>query len=161
MTKRSRRNDSPAFQARSSEIIAIPDLLDALTLKGSIVTLDAMGCQKKIVSKILDRGADYLITLMANQGRMFKAVRDHCEQTCFASGATSTAHFDRLTTPMAGPFAAGLSFAPKQPGWNRCATGPDCARCSRSRLFAASTAQAKRRPKSDTSCRVAPMNRTF
>ena len=79
---------------KSNEITAIPDLLDALTLKDSIVTLDTMGCQKKIVSKILDRDADYLVALKANQGKMFKAARDHCEQTCFASGAKSTAHFD-------------------------------------------------------------------
>ena len=82
--------------SKSNEITAIPDLLDTLNLKGSIVTLDAMGCQKKIVSKILDRGADYLVALKANQGKMFKAVRDHCEQTCFASGATNTAHFDAV-----------------------------------------------------------------
>lgn len=72
---------------KSNEITAIPDLLDTLRLKGTIVTLDAMGCQKVIASKILEQGADYLITLKANQGRMFAAVRDHCEQTCFRRGA--------------------------------------------------------------------------
>ncbi len=54
---------------KSNEITAVPELLDTLDLKGSIVTLDAMGCQKAIVSKILERGADYLVTLKANQGK--------------------------------------------------------------------------------------------
>lgn len=68
---------------KSNEITAIPELLDTLMVRGSIVTLDAMGCQRDIASKILDRGADYLITLKANQGRMFAAVREHCDETCF------------------------------------------------------------------------------
>ena len=37
---------------KSNEITAIPELLDALMLKGCIVTLDAMGCQKDIVKKL-------------------------------------------------------------------------------------------------------------
>ena len=54
---------------KSNEITAVPELLDTLDLKGSIVTLDAMGCQKAIVSKILERGADYLVTLKAQSGQ--------------------------------------------------------------------------------------------
>lgn len=72
---------------KSNEITAIPDLLDTLRLKGAIVTLDAMGCQKAIATKILERDADYLVTLKANQGRMFAAVRGHCEANCFGHGA--------------------------------------------------------------------------
>jgi len=75
--------------AKSNEITAIPELLDMLELKRSIVTLDAMGCQRAIVSKILERGADYLVTLKANQGKLFAAVQQHCADTCFAFGATN------------------------------------------------------------------------
>jgi predicted transposase YbfD/YdcC len=74
---------------KSNEITAVPELLDTLDLKGNIVTLDAMGCQKAIASKILERGADYLVTLKANQGKIFAAVRDHCLETCFALGASN------------------------------------------------------------------------
>ena len=48
-----------AVNGKSNEITAIPELLDALLLKGSIVTLDAMGCQKTIARKIIECGADY------------------------------------------------------------------------------------------------------
>ena len=48
-----------------------------------------MGCQKAIVSKILERGADYLVTLKANQGKIFAAVRDHCMEPCLALGASN------------------------------------------------------------------------
>lgn len=62
-------------EAKSNEITAIPELLDALLLKGCIVTLDAMGCQKSIVSKIKDRGGDYVISLKGNQGTLHDDVR--------------------------------------------------------------------------------------
>ena len=42
---------------KSNEITAVPELLDALVLKGCIVTLDAMGCQKEIAATIIDKQA--------------------------------------------------------------------------------------------------------
>ena len=48
---------------KSNEITAIPALLETLSLKNSIVTLDAMGCQKTIADRILEQGADYLLVL--------------------------------------------------------------------------------------------------
>jgi hypothetical protein len=63
-------------------------------LTNSIVTLDAMGCQKTIAGRILERGADYLLGLKANHGKAFLAVREHCDQHCFARGATATPVFD-------------------------------------------------------------------
>src|SRR5215210_4875091 len=61
---------------KSSEIVAIPELLEALHLEGCIVTLDAMGCQKDIAAQIRAKGADYLLVLKANHGRAFGAVRE-------------------------------------------------------------------------------------
>ncbi len=69
---------------KSNEITAIPELLDVLDIKGAIVTLDAMGCQRTIATKILERGADYLVTLKANQGKKHSAVRELCAATCFS-----------------------------------------------------------------------------
>ena len=50
---------------KSNEITAIPKLLSMLELSGCIVTIDAMGCQKEIASKIIERGADYALSLTA------------------------------------------------------------------------------------------------
>jgi len=55
---------------KSNEITAIPELLDLLTVKGAIVTIDAMGCQKEIAAKIIEQGADYLLALKGNQGSL-------------------------------------------------------------------------------------------
>ena len=49
-----------AVDEKSNEITAIPELLDLLAIKGAIVTIDAMGCQKKIAEKIIAKSADYV-----------------------------------------------------------------------------------------------------
>ena len=56
-----------AVEEKSNEITAIPELLDVLSIKGAIVTLDAMGMQKAIVEKIREKKADFVIGLKDNQ----------------------------------------------------------------------------------------------
>jgi predicted transposase YbfD/YdcC len=53
---------------KSNEIIAIPALLDMLAIEGAVVTIDAMGCQRDISQKIIDKKADYILALKGNQG---------------------------------------------------------------------------------------------
>jgi len=53
--------------AKSNEITAIPELLNMLKINGCIITIDAMGCQKKIAEKIADKDADYILALKENQ----------------------------------------------------------------------------------------------
>jgi len=67
-------------QAKSNEITAIPELLKVLELKGCIVTIDAMGCQKEIAAQIVDAGADYVLALKGNQGSLHEAVRERLEE---------------------------------------------------------------------------------
>ena len=55
---------------KSNEIIAIPKLLDMLAIEGAIVTIDAMGCQREIAKKIVDKKADYVLALKGNQGSL-------------------------------------------------------------------------------------------
>ena len=68
---------------KSNEITAIPNLLDVLYLKGAIVTIDAAGCQKKIVRKILKRGAGYIISLKGNQSTMHDEIRAFMQDPAF------------------------------------------------------------------------------
>jgi predicted transposase YbfD/YdcC len=56
---------------KSNEITALPELLDTLAIKGCIITIDAMGCQKKVAKKIRARGADYILALKDNQGNLY------------------------------------------------------------------------------------------
>ena len=68
---------------KSNEITAIPNLLEMLYLKGAIVTIDAAGCQKRIVRKILKRGADYVISLKGNQSTMHDEIRQFMQDPAF------------------------------------------------------------------------------
>lgn len=63
-----------ATDAKSNEITAIPLLLELLDLKGATVTIDAMGCQKEIAQKIVDREGDYLLALKDNHPKLHQAV---------------------------------------------------------------------------------------
>jgi predicted transposase YbfD/YdcC len=55
---------------KSNEIVAIPNLLEMLEIEGAIVTIDAMGCQRDIAEKILEKKADYVLALKGNQGAL-------------------------------------------------------------------------------------------
>lgn len=60
---------------KSNEITAIPKLLRALELEGCIVTIDAMGCQKKIAREIIEADADYCLALKGNQSTTHDEIR--------------------------------------------------------------------------------------
>ena len=64
-----------ATDEKSNEITAIPKLLETLVLDGSVVTIDAMGCQKKLAEEIIDRNADYIFSLKGNHGTLHEEVK--------------------------------------------------------------------------------------
>ena len=57
---------------KSNEITAVPQLLEVLAIKGAIVTIDAMGCQKAIAQQISEQKGDYVLALKGNQGTLHK-----------------------------------------------------------------------------------------
>lgn len=64
---------------KSNEITAVPELLRALELAGCIVTLDAMGCQKKIAKEIIEADADYVLALKGNQEKVHEEVKSYLD----------------------------------------------------------------------------------
>lgn len=74
-----------AVDEKSNEITAIPKLLDMLTIKGCTVSIDAMGCQKEIASKIRERKADYVLQVKANQQSLLEEIKNVFEITKTAS----------------------------------------------------------------------------
>lgn len=64
-----------AVADKSNEIKAIPDLLAMLDLKGAVVSIDAMGCQKTIARQIVEAGADYVLALKDNHPQLSEDVR--------------------------------------------------------------------------------------
>jgi len=99
---------------KSNEITAIPELINSLSLEGCTVTIDAMGCQKDIVSTIIEAEADYVIGVKANQAGLLQAIKDTAAlETCNSSDIkeecghgrvdkrtakvyTNLSHFDKL-----------------------------------------------------------------
>ncbi|CAK0748899.1 transposase [uncultured Gammaproteobacteria bacterium] len=61
---------------KSNEIVAIPKLLEMLTIEGAIVTIDAMGCQRDIAKKILEKKADYVLALKGNQSSLRQDIEE-------------------------------------------------------------------------------------
>lgn len=61
---------------KSNEITAIPELLNMLDIEECIITIDAMGTQKKIAETIIDKQADYILALKGNQGYLKEEVQN-------------------------------------------------------------------------------------
>lgn len=71
-----------ACEEKSNEITAIPKLLEMLEINGCIVTIDAMGTQKEIAEKIIDKGADYILSLKENQKTLYNDVKLYIDDIC-------------------------------------------------------------------------------
>jgi predicted transposase YbfD/YdcC len=63
-----------AVSSKSNEITAIPKLLEILELNGALVTIDAIGCQKKIAKQVVDQDGDYVLVVKDNQPRLREEV---------------------------------------------------------------------------------------
>jgi predicted transposase YbfD/YdcC len=88
---------------KSNEITAVPELLRVLELSGCIVTVDAMGCQKKIAQEIIEADTDYVLALKGNQERV------HPEVKSFLDAALLEGQTPRLPRAKLSPEAAALA----------------------------------------------------
>jgi predicted transposase YbfD/YdcC len=69
-------------EAKSNEITAIPKLLELLDLHGTLVTIDAMGCQKAIAKQIVAQGGDYILTVKENQEHLLDDIQQSLADAC-------------------------------------------------------------------------------
>jgi predicted transposase YbfD/YdcC len=86
-----------AVDGKSNEITAIPELLDALAVKGAIVSIDAMGTQKAIAAKIVAKDADYVLALKGNHSSLHDDVKRFFDEpalaeTCATHSTTNSGH---------------------------------------------------------------------
>lgn len=78
-----------ACEEKSNEITAIPKVLQLTDIKGTIITIDAVACQKNIAKQIVDAEADYILAVKGNQKSLFDAVEEilHKQLACnFSDG---------------------------------------------------------------------------
>jgi predicted transposase YbfD/YdcC len=86
-----------AIPEKDNEITAIPEAIDALDIRGSTVTIDAMGCQKSIAKQIIDKGADYILGLKGNHTTLHNEVR-----AAFESNAESFFDMEKVVSSCRG-----------------------------------------------------------
>jgi len=75
-----------AVQDKSNEITAIPKLLELMDLKGALVTIDSMGCQREIAGKIIQGGGDYVLAVKDNQPALCEKVRALMNEAALPGG---------------------------------------------------------------------------
>jgi predicted transposase YbfD/YdcC len=111
-----------ATDVKSNEITAVPKLLAMLSLQGTIVTTDALNCQRAIARQIVDQGSDYALALKQNQGTLHKDVLLFLDDP--ASSVTTRRH-PRSMPVMAVSRRARPRFRPTSAGCRSSITGPD------------------------------------
>jgi predicted transposase YbfD/YdcC len=79
-----------ATDAKSNEITAVPKLLKMLCLKGTIVTVDALNCQREIAQQIIEQGGDYALALKGNQGTLHADVSTFLDDPKAEATTTNT-----------------------------------------------------------------------
>lgn len=67
-------------QEKSNEMVAVPKLLDMIDCKGTIITVDALNCQKQIAQKVIEKQADYIFALKNNHKELYQQVVDRFEK---------------------------------------------------------------------------------
>jgi predicted transposase YbfD/YdcC len=90
-----------ATDAKSNEITAVPKLLRMLSLEGSIVTVDALNCQREIAQQVIEQKGDYVMALKGNQGTLHDDVRtflDDPQSTLSISAGTVDGDHGRIET---------------------------------------------------------------
>lgn len=108
-----------ATDAKSNEITAVPELLKMLSLKDTIVTADALNCQRAIARQIIDQDGDYVLALKGNQGTLHKDVvlllADPAAETVTAKPTVDGGH-GRIET-RAATISADIAFLTQTHQW--------------------------------------------
>jgi predicted transposase YbfD/YdcC len=95
---------------KTNEITIIPEILDMIEMKGSIITIDAMGTQKAIAKKIIENGGDYILAVKGNQGSLEEEVQTTCKRNRpIAESCTVDKGHGRIETRRCEVFEKGLT----------------------------------------------------
>lgn len=111
---------------KSNEITALPELIEAVFMPGCIFTADAMGCQKAIAQKVMDKKGDYLLTVKGNQGTLHQWMQElmrDCvihprkrRDDCFSTRDKGHGRVEIRTCHSMGDMSYMHRFAKKWPG---------------------------------------------
>ena len=103
---------------KSNEIKAVPELLEISSIKNTVVTIDAMGCQTKIAHKIIEKGADYILAVKTNQEQLLENIEDEFR---FAKITDTGTHHNldhgRIETRICTCINTDFKFIPEDNTW--------------------------------------------
>ena len=102
---------------KENEIVAIPDLLDEISIKDTVVTIDAMGCQTEIAKKIIDKKADYVLALKGNQRSLHQDVRDYFADPEFRQRIKDAGNYHRTIEKARGQIETREYYQTEDIGW--------------------------------------------
>jgi predicted transposase YbfD/YdcC len=107
-----------AVDGKSTEIPAVPELLKMLLLKGSIVTADALNCQRAIAEQVIGQGGDYVLALKGNQGTLLEDVRTFLDDpaTPLATASDTDAGHGRVEQRQAS-LSGDIAWLQAQHAW--------------------------------------------
>ena len=108
-----------ATDAKSNEITAVPKLLKMLSLEGSIVTVDALNCQREVAQQVIDQKGDYVMALKGNQGTLHDDVRtflDDPQTKLLVSAITVDGDHGRIETRN-GMISTDISWLQEDHKW--------------------------------------------
>jgi predicted transposase YbfD/YdcC len=141
---------------KENEIVAIPDLLDEICIKDTIVTIDAMGCQTDIAKKIVKNKADYVLALKGNQGNLHKDVIDYFGDSGFRQQIKQEGNYHKTVEKAHGQIevreyyqTADIEWLPDRKKWQGLASigmvettieKPDGSKAKETRYFISSLA---------------------
>lgn len=107
-----------AVDQKSNEIVAVPKLLELLSLKGMIVTADALNCQRQIAAQVIEQGGDYALALKGNHPALLDDVRRFLDdpETPLASATETDAGHGRIETRTAS-LSADIDWLQDSHAW--------------------------------------------
>ena len=99
---------------KTNEITIIPQVLDLIDIKGSIISIDAMGTQRAIAEKIIENKGDYILAVKGNQGSLLEEVKSTCKRNrpLFDTCEVEKGH-GRIETRRCQVFEKGLIVDPE------------------------------------------------
>ena len=106
-----------AVEEKSNEITAIPVLLDRVSVQGQIVTIDAMGTQTEIASKIRSKRADYVLALKGNQSSLHEDVEEYFGDSEFCEQIKKDGNYKRTVEKAHGQIEAREYYQTEDIKW--------------------------------------------
>ncbi|MBU3087652.1 ISAs1 family transposase [Clostridium gasigenes] len=92
---------------KQNEIVAIPEIIDRLNIKGMVVTIDVMGNQIDIGEKIISKKADYVLAVKGNQGNLHKDLIDYFNEESFRKDIKNNSNYKKLLKRATGKCKLG------------------------------------------------------